>query len=71
LGIEFMAAAQALDFREFSPGTGVQKAREVIRRHVEHLDVDRPLYPDHNKMKALVESGEILLEVEHAVGSLG
>jgi histidine ammonia-lyase len=71
LGIEFMAAAQALDFREFSPGTGVQKAREVIRRHVEHLDVDRPLYPDHNRMKALVKSGEILLEVEQAVGSLG
>jgi len=71
LGIEFMAAAQALDFREFSPGTGVQKAREVIRRHVEHLDVDRPLYPDHNKMKALVKSGEILLEVEQVVGSLG
>jgi len=71
LGIEFMAAAQALDFREFSPGIGVQKAREVIRRHVEHLDVDRPLYPDHNRMKALVKSGEILLEVEQAVGSLG
>lgn len=71
LGIEFMAAAQALDFREFSPGTGVQKAREVIRRHVEHLDVDRPLYPDHNKMKALIKSGEILQEVEQAVGSLG
>ena len=69
LGIEFMAAAQALDFREFSPGIGVQKAREVIRRHVEHLDVDRPLYPDHNRMKALVKSGEILLEVEQAVGS--
>ena len=71
LGIEFMAAAQALDFREFSPGTGVQKAHEVIRRHVEHLDVDRPLYPDHNRMKALVKSGEILLEVEQALGSLG
>jgi histidine ammonia-lyase len=71
LGIEFMAAAQALDFREFSPGIGVQKAREVIRSHVEHLDVDRPLYPDHNKMKALVKSGEILQEVEQAVGSLG
>ena len=34
LGIEFMAAAQALDFRQFTPGRGTQKAREVIRRHV-------------------------------------
>ncbi|MCK4266305.1 MAG: aromatic amino acid lyase, partial [Thermoplasmata archaeon] len=35
LGIEMMAAAQALDFREYSFGKGVAKAREVIRRHVE------------------------------------
>jgi histidine ammonia-lyase len=71
LGIEFMAAAQALDFRKFTPGKGTQKAREVIRKHVEHLEVDRPLYNDHNKMKALVKSGEILEEVEKAVGKLG
>jgi len=71
LGIEFMAAAQALDFREFTPGKGSLKAREVIRRHVDHLEVDRPLYNDHNKMKALVKSGEILEEVEKVIGSLG
>lgn len=70
LGIEFMAAAQALDFRQFTPGRGTQAAREVIRRHVRHLDVDRPLYPDHNAMKELVKSGEILEEVERAVGTL-
>jgi len=70
LGIEFMAAAQALDFREFTPGAGVQIARQVIRRYVEHLEEDRPLYPDHNRMKALVESGEILEEVEKVVGAL-
>ena len=71
LGIEFMAAAQALDFREFRPGKGTQKAREVIRCHVKHLDVDRPLFDDHNAMKALVKSGEILAEVEKEVGLLG
>ncbi len=71
LGIEFMAAAQALDFREFTAGKGSLKAREVIRRHVDHLEVDRPLYNDHNKMKALVKSAEILVEVEKAIGSLG
>lgn len=70
LGIEFMAAAQALDFREFAPGRGTQKAREVIRKYVEHLGVDRPLYPDHNRMKELVKSGEILDEVEKVVGTL-
>ncbi len=70
LGIEFMAAAQALDFREFTPGRGTQKAREVIRKYVQHLNVDRPLYPDHNRMKDLVKSGEILDEVEKVVGQL-
>jgi len=70
LGIEFMAAAQALDFRDFTPGRGVQEAREVVRRHVAHLDQDRPLYPDHNAMTALVRSGEILASVERVVGPL-
>lgn len=70
LGIEFMAAAQALDFRDYNFGKGVQKAKEVIRKYVDFLDVDRPLYPDHNKMKELVKSCEILNEVEKVVGSL-
>ena len=70
LGIEFMAAAQALDFREYKFGHGTTKAREVIRKYVAFLEVDRPLYPDHNKMKELVKSCEILNEVEKAVGRL-
>jgi histidine ammonia-lyase len=71
LGIEYMGAAQALDFREFQPGIGVRTAKEIIRKYVEHLDVDRPLYNDHNKMKELVRSCEILDGVEKAIGSLG
>ncbi|HSP86987.1 MAG TPA: aromatic amino acid ammonia-lyase [Ignavibacteriaceae bacterium] len=70
LGIEFMAAAQALDFREHKTGKGVAKAKEVIRKHVEFLDIDRPLYNDHNKMKELVKSCEILDSVEKELGSL-
>lgn len=70
LGIEFMAAAQALDFREFSHGKGVAKAKEIIRKYVDFLDEDRPLYPDHNKMKELVKSCEILEEVEKIIGNL-
>ncbi len=71
LGIEFMAAAQALDFREYKFGKGVTKAKEVIRKYVEFLDIDRPLYKDHTKMKELVKSCEILNEVEKETGSLG
>ena len=71
LGIEFMAAAQALDFREFKNGAGVNAAHKVIRKYIDHLDEDRPLYPDHNRIKELVRSGEILEHVEEVVGSLG
>jgi histidine ammonia-lyase len=70
LGIEFMAAAQGLDFREFTPGNGVRAAHKTIRKYVEHLDEDRPLYPDHNIMKELVKSGEILKAVEAEIGQL-
>ncbi|MEW6685072.1 MAG: aromatic amino acid ammonia-lyase [Candidatus Edwardsbacteria bacterium] len=70
LGIEFMAAAQALDFRDYKFGQGVTKAKEVIRRYIDFLDIDRPLYPDHTKMKELVKSSEILEEVEKVIGSL-
>lgn len=71
LGIEFMAAAQALDFRDYQFGRGTTRAKEVIRRHVEFLDVDRPLYNDHNTMKKLVASCKILDEVEFLIGNLG
>jgi len=70
LGIEFMGAAQALDFRDFTPGKGVGVAKGVVRKYVDYLDEDRPLYDDHNAMKALVRSGEILAEVEKVVGPL-
>jgi histidine ammonia-lyase len=70
LGIEFMAAAQALDFRDYKFGKGVTKAKEIIRKYIKFLDEDRPLYPDHTKMKEIVKSCEILHEVENTIGSL-
>jgi histidine ammonia-lyase len=70
LGIELMAASQALDFREFTPGRGVQAARRVVRSVVEHLDVDRPLHSDHTRMMELVRSCAILDGVEKEVGRL-
>jgi histidine ammonia-lyase len=70
LGIEFMAAAQALDFRDYKFGKGVAIAKDVIRKYVRFLDEDRPLYVDHTRMKELVKSCEILHEVEKIVGNL-
>ena len=47
-----------------------EKAKEIIRKYVDYLDIDRPLYPDHTNMKALVKKSEILEEIEKLVGSL-
>ncbi len=70
LAIEFIAAAQALDFREFSPGTGTQAAKAAVRQVVAHLDEDRPLFPDHNAMMAAVARCDVLDAVERAIGPL-
>jgi len=71
LGIELMAAAQALDFRDFNKGRGVTVARDIVRKHVAFLDVDRPLHNDHTAMMELVGRWEILEGVEAEVGTLG
>jgi len=70
LGIEIMAAAQGLDFRQFSFGVGTRVAHAEVRRHVDFLDVDRPLYSDHNAMKAAVGNLDILRAVEAEIGEL-
>ena len=68
--IEFIAAAQALDFREFTPGEGTRAAHEAVRSVVEHLDVDRPLFKDHNAMTAAVKACAVLDAVEARIGAL-
>lgn len=63
IGIELMAAAQALDIRGHRYGEGTETARKIIRKYIEPLEEDRPLHTDHNMMKKLVQSGEILDEL--------
>ncbi len=63
LGIEFFASAQALDFRSHNFGKGVKIAKNEIRKYIEFLDEDRPLYDDHNKIKEIVKSCQILNKV--------
>jgi len=69
--IELMAATQALDFRKpMKPGKGTQAAHDAVRRHITHLEEDRPLYNDIIKLAKVVQSGEILEAVEKTVGKL-
>jgi histidine ammonia-lyase len=70
LGIEFIAAAQALDFRTYKFGKGTYAAHKAVRKVVEHLEEDRPLYRDHNNMMETVKKREILHAVENEIGEL-
>ena len=70
LGIEFIAAAQAIDFREYNVGKGTKAAHTAIRKVVEHLDIDRPLFKDHNNMMTCVKNHDILTAVEKEIGEL-
>ncbi|HPR17021.1 MAG TPA: aromatic amino acid ammonia-lyase [Candidatus Cloacimonadota bacterium] len=70
LGIEFIAAAQALDFRDYTPGKGTRAAHQAVRKIVEHLEVDRPLFNDHNNMMEAVKKRVVLQAVEAEIGEL-
>ncbi len=70
LCIEMMAAAQGLDFREFNAGKGTRAAYESVREAVEFLDVDRPLFRDHNALQAHLAAYKPLAAVVKAVGEL-
>lgn len=70
IAIEFIAGAQALDFRKQRSGSGIKAAYDVIRKHVAYLDDDRPLFNDNNAMAEAVRKMEVLDAVEKAVGPL-
>ena len=70
LAIEMIAAAQGLDFRDFSFGKGTKAAHGAVRKVVEHLDIDRPLFKDHNAMSDAVKRCDVLEAVEKEIGEL-
>jgi histidine ammonia-lyase len=71
VAIELMAAAQAFDFRApTKPSKASQAAYEVIRKHVERLEDDRPLFDDINNLTRVVRDNEVLDAVEGVVGKL-
>ncbi|MDI9391097.1 MAG: histidine ammonia-lyase [Synergistota bacterium] len=69
--IEFMVAAQALDFSApLKPGKGSGAAYRRIREEVPFLEEDVILYPLIDAVLRLVRSGEVVASVEEAVGEL-
>jgi len=71
LAIEYMAAAQAMDFlKPARPSAASQAAYEIIRETVDFLDDDRPLFDDINRLSEKVRDNTIVNDVENAIGAL-
>ncbi len=69
--IELLCAAQAMDlFTNMKPGEGTFAAYQVIRETVPHLEKDRFLSPDIEKVLQLIKEGMLLDAVESRVGVL-
>jgi histidine ammonia-lyase len=71
IAIELLCAAQALDlFTNLKPGRGTLAAYRRIREVIPHLETDRILAADIERMSRLMQDGSILAAVEMAVGKL-
>jgi len=71
LSIELLTASQGIDQRRpLQASTGVRAAHAAVRRVVPELLEDRPLYRDIEAVGGLLRSGELIREVEGAVGGL-
>jgi histidine ammonia-lyase len=69
LSIELLNSAQGLDFlRPLKSGRGTEAAYQRIRAEVAHLDRDRELTGDLDRIRSLILSGELAREVERASG---
>jgi len=69
--IEFMVAAQALDFSApLKPGRGSGAAYRRIREEIPFLEEDVILYPLIDAVLRLLRSGEVVASAEEAIGEL-
>ena len=60
------------DYRitEWIPKIGRPLVADAVRATVDHLEVDRPLFRDHNNMTEAVKRCDVLVAVEDAIGPL-
>ncbi len=71
LAIEYMTAAQALEFHApAGMGRGTAAAWRAVRREVPPLEEDRALHKDIGRLAEAVREGRILIEVENEIGQL-
>tara|TARA_Y100000994_G_C15703971_1_gene446572 strand:+ start:3094 stop:4620 length:1527 start_codon:yes stop_codon:yes gene_type:complete len=71
LAIEMLASAQAIELRKpEKPSPVINEIITEIRKSIKHLDDDRPLFDDHNKMVEILKSGKLIQIVEKNLGKL-
>ena len=58
------------DHKESTDAHGLKAAKGAVRKVVEHLETDRPLFNDHNAMAEAVKRCDVLEAVEKAIGGL-
>ncbi|ASD79854.1 histidine ammonia-lyase [Burkholderia gladioli] len=67
LSVEFLCAAQALEFhRPLRAGRGTGAVYNVLREHVSPLGADRELHRDLRAIRELIKSGAFELALQHA-----
>jgi len=71
LAVEFLTAAQALDFRApLKPGRGVLIAHELLRSQIEHAQKDYEVRSDLDLCATILRQGDLAAGVEAEIGSL-
>ena len=71
IAIELLCGAQAMDlFTNMKPGEGTLVAYKIIRNEIPHLEKDRILAKDIERVVQLMRSGKIIQEIERVVGRL-
>jgi histidine ammonia-lyase len=71
LGIELLAAAQAIEFlAPLEPGRGARATYDVVRALSPRLRDDRPLGPDIEAVADAVRDGSLVAAVEDRIGEL-
>ena len=71
LAIEMLASAQAIELRRpAKPSPIITEIVKEIRKNIKHLDDDRPLFDDHNKMVEILRSGKLVQIIEKKLGKL-
>jgi histidine ammonia-lyase len=71
IAMELMGACQAIDIRGKSAlGMGTEEAYRIIRDRITTLENDRIMYTDINMAEEIVQSWEIVSQVESKVGEL-